>query len=93
MLRYVRVRVLLTICVCVSLCSRLKRPLLRSYCGATGYGWDYPDSEFRDVPLGFPLVLSQKPLLLVLSDFGFRLRATGHCSPFCNFTWYSFLNT
>lgn len=77
MLRYLRVRVLLTICVCVSVCSRLKPPLLRSYCSTAGYGWDYPDSEFRDVPLGFPLVLSWKLLLLVLSDFGFRLRATG----------------
>lgn len=56
---------------------RLQRPLLRSYCSATGYGWDYPDAEFRDIPLGFLLFLSRKLLLMVLTDSCFRLRPTG----------------
>lgn len=56
---------------------RVQRPLLRSYCNATGYGWDYPDAEFRDIPLGFLLFLSRKLLLMVLTDPCFRLRPTG----------------
>lgn len=67
----------LCVCVCVRASPRLQCPLLRSYCSATGYGWDYPDSEFRDVPLGFLLFLSRKLLLMVLTDSCFRLRPTG----------------
>lgn len=66
----------LSLIICVFY-PRLQRPQLRSYCSVTGYGWDYPDSEFRDVPLGFLLYLSRKLLLLVLTDPGFRLRPTG----------------
>lgn len=56
---------------------RLDHHLLRSFCTAAGYGWDYPDSEYRDIPLCFPETLFVKPLLMLLTDGNFRLSPTG----------------
>nr|XP_020454925.1 uncharacterized protein LOC109959698 [Monopterus albus] len=56
---------------------RLETPLLRSFCSAAGYGWDYPDSEFRDIPLCFPEFLCARLLLMVLTDENFRLSPAG----------------
>ncbi|TWW60720.1 hypothetical protein D4764_05G0008100 [Takifugu flavidus] len=43
---------------------RLDTRLLRRFCSAAGYGWDYPDSEFRDLPLCFPEFLCSRLLLM-----------------------------
>lgn len=56
---------------------RLETPLLRRFCRAGGYGWDYPDSEYRDIPLCFPELLCLRLLLMVLSDGNFRLCPAG----------------
>ncbi|KAI9534304.1 hypothetical protein NQZ68_014712 [Dissostichus eleginoides] len=56
---------------------RLQTPLLRSFCGAAGYGWDYPDSDYRDVPLCFPEVLCRRLLLTLITDQDFRLSPAG----------------
>ncbi|KAF3850625.1 hypothetical protein F7725_012397 [Dissostichus mawsoni] len=56
---------------------RLQTPLLRSFCGAAGYGWDYPDSDYRDVPLCFPEVLCRRLLLTLITDQHFRLSPAG----------------
>lgn len=56
---------------------RLHTPLLRSFCGAAGYGWDYPDSDYRDVPLCFPEVLCRRLLLTLITDQHFRLSPAG----------------
>lgn len=51
--------------------------LLRRFCSVAGYGWDYPDSEYRDVPLCFPEALCFKLLLTLLSDRNFKLSPAG----------------
>ncbi|KAM8887511.1 uncharacterized protein AB9W97_014049 [Spinachia spinachia] len=56
---------------------RLETPLLRSFCSAAGYGWDYPDTEYRDVPLCFAEILCRRLLLMVLTDEDFRLSPAG----------------
>ncbi|XP_041793746.1 uncharacterized protein si:ch211-12e13.1 isoform X2 [Chelmon rostratus] len=59
------------------LSCRLETPLLRRFCSAAGYGWDYPDTEYRDVPLCFPQFLCRRLLLMVLTDQDFRLSPAG----------------
>ncbi|PWA18382.1 hypothetical protein CCH79_00009888, partial [Gambusia affinis] len=56
---------------------RLDKTLLRRFCGAAGYGWDYPDTEFRDLPLCFPEVLCSRLMLMLLTDHDFRLSPAG----------------
>lgn len=56
---------------------RLDARVLRRFCAVSGYGWDYPDSEYRDIPLCFPEALSFKLLLTLLTDTNFRLSPAG----------------
>ncbi|XP_040898556.1 uncharacterized protein si:ch211-12e13.1 [Toxotes jaculatrix] len=56
---------------------RLETPMLRRFCSAGGYGWDYPDTEYRDIPLCFPEVLCGRLLLMLLTDENFRLSPAG----------------
>lgn len=56
---------------------RLDALLLRRFCSVAGYGWDYPDSEYRDVPLCFPEALCFKLLLTLLTDRNFKLSPAG----------------
>ncbi|XP_074493308.1 uncharacterized protein LOC141768817 isoform X1 [Sebastes fasciatus] len=56
---------------------RLETPLLRRFCSAAGYGWDYPDTEYRDIPLCFPEILCRRLLLMALTDENFRLSPAG----------------
>ncbi|XP_015252096.1 PREDICTED: uncharacterized protein LOC107098768 [Cyprinodon variegatus] len=56
---------------------RLDGSLLRRFCCAAGYGWDYPDTEYRDIPLCFPEVLCSRLMLMVLTDRNFRLNPAG----------------
>ncbi|KAL3976251.1 low density lipoprotein receptor adapter protein 1 [Sarotherodon galilaeus] len=44
-------------------------------CG--GSGWDYPDSEYRDIPLCFPEFLCGRLLLMLLTHENFRLSPAG----------------
>lgn len=62
-------------CMCLS--KRLETPLLRRFCSAGGYGWDYPDSEYRDIPLCFPEFLCRRLLRILLTDHNFRLSPAG----------------
>ncbi|KAG5281057.1 hypothetical protein AALO_G00066960 [Alosa alosa] len=50
---------------------------VRWYCWAAGYGWDYPDSVFRDIPLCFCDVLCCRLLAMVISSDDFRLNPQG----------------
>ncbi|RVE68906.1 hypothetical protein OJAV_G00096150 [Oryzias javanicus] len=56
---------------------RLQGTVFRRFCSAAGYGWDYPEAEFRDIPLCFPEFLCSKLLLLLLTDENFRLSPAG----------------
>ncbi|KAK7879598.1 hypothetical protein WMY93_033692 [Mugilogobius chulae] len=56
---------------------RLDTLVLRRFCSVAGYGWDYPDSEYRDLPLCFPETLFFKLLLMLLTDKNFRLSPAG----------------
>nr|XP_043881124.1 uncharacterized protein si:ch211-12e13.1 isoform X1 [Solea senegalensis] len=56
---------------------RLETATLRRFCTAAGYGWDYPDSEFRDIPLCFPEFLCGRLMLMLLTDDNFRLNPAG----------------
>lgn len=56
---------------------RLDTELLRRFCADAGYGWDYPDSEYRDIPLCFPEALCYRLLLMLLTDQHFRLSPKG----------------
>ncbi|XP_076126644.1 uncharacterized protein LOC143106284 isoform X1 [Alosa pseudoharengus] len=57
-------------------CS-LKVDDVRWYCWAAEYGWDYPDSVFRDIPLCFCDVLCCRLLAMVISSDDFRLSPQG----------------
>ncbi|XP_056231869.1 uncharacterized protein si:ch211-12e13.1 isoform X2 [Seriola aureovittata] len=56
---------------------RLETLVLRRFCSAGGYGWDYPDTEYRDIPLCFPEVLCGRLMLMLLTDENFRLSPAG----------------
>ncbi|XP_019740880.1 uncharacterized protein LOC109525069 [Hippocampus comes] len=56
---------------------RIDTVLLKRFCSAAGYGWDYPDSEYRDIPLCFPEVLCCTLLLMAITDHNFRLSPLG----------------
>lgn len=56
---------------------RLDSHLLRRFCAAAGYSWDYPDSEYRDIPLCFPESLCPRLLLMLLTDEYFKLSPAG----------------
>ncbi|KAM9391533.1 uncharacterized protein KZ484_003033 [Pholidichthys leucotaenia] len=55
----------------------LEPSLLRRFCGTAGYGCDYPDSEYRDVPLCFPHFLCDRLMLMVLTSGNFRVSPAG----------------
>ncbi|XP_028269127.1 uncharacterized protein LOC114440809 [Parambassis ranga] len=59
------------------LSCRMETLVLRRFCSAAGYGWDYPDSEYRDIPLCFPEFLCGRLLLMLLTDENFRLSPAG----------------
>ncbi|XP_034398188.1 uncharacterized protein si:ch211-12e13.1 [Cyclopterus lumpus] len=63
--------------VYTALNCRLDAPLLRRFCNAAGYGWDYPDTEYRDIPMCFPEALCRRLMLMVLTDANFRLSPAG----------------
>ncbi|XP_056150546.1 uncharacterized protein si:ch211-12e13.1 isoform X2 [Lampris incognitus] len=56
---------------------RLETSLLRMFCNSAGYGWDYPDSEYRDIPLCFPEILCLRLMLIILTASNFRLNPAG----------------
>ncbi|XP_077601211.1 uncharacterized protein LOC144215886 isoform X2 [Stigmatopora nigra] len=56
---------------------RLDKKLLRKFCSVAGYGWDYPDSEYRDIPLCFPENLCNILLLMTITDRNFQLSPIG----------------
>ncbi|XP_030647591.1 uncharacterized protein si:ch211-12e13.1 [Chanos chanos] len=56
---------------------RLDVQNLRKYCSAMGYGWDYPDSTFRDVPLCYPDYFCCRLLTMILCSERFKLSPLG----------------
>ncbi|XP_028661817.2 uncharacterized protein si:ch211-12e13.1 [Erpetoichthys calabaricus] len=56
---------------------RLKSQSLRRFCEACGYGWDYPDSTGRDIPLCYPEILFTRLLVMILSSDRFQLSPMG----------------
>lgn len=50
---------------------------LRRFCSVSGYGWDYPDSVFRDVPLCYPEFLFSRLLTMIVCSERFRLSPLG----------------
>ncbi|KAI4900069.1 hypothetical protein NFI96_005224 [Prochilodus magdalenae] len=50
---------------------------LRRYCSIVGYGWDYPDSSFRDVPLLYPQFLCSRLISMTTCSPRFRLSPRG----------------
>ncbi|XP_064153460.1 3-hydroxyacyl-thioester dehydratase X isoform X1 [Anguilla rostrata] len=56
---------------------RFQSKHLRRYCSAFGYGWDYPDSTYRDIPMCYPEVLSFRLLTMVVCAERFRLSPLG----------------
>nr|XP_057927633.1 uncharacterized protein si:ch211-12e13.1 [Doryrhamphus excisus]XP_057927634.1 uncharacterized protein si:ch211-12e13.1 [Doryrhamphus excisus]XP_057927635.1 uncharacterized protein si:ch211-12e13.1 [Doryrhamphus excisus]XP_057927636.1 uncharacterized protein si:ch211-12e13.1 [Doryrhamphus excisus]XP_057927638.1 uncharacterized protein si:ch211-12e13.1 [Doryrhamphus excisus] len=56
---------------------RLDVKVLRNFCSATGYGWDFPDCQYRDVPLCFPQEMCHKLLLMAITDDNFLLSPLG----------------
>ncbi|KAK7164016.1 hypothetical protein R3I94_002667 [Phoxinus phoxinus] len=50
---------------------------LRRFCSASGYGWDYPDSVFRDVPLCYPELLFTRLLTMIVCSERFKLSPLG----------------
>ncbi|KAK2837693.1 hypothetical protein Q5P01_014905 [Channa striata] len=64
-------------CVYTAIDNRLHTPVLRRFCSAAGYGWDYPDADFRDLPLCFPEFLCGRLLLMVVTNGNFRLSPAG----------------
>ncbi len=59
-------------CVC-----RYDAASLRRFCSVSGYGWDYPDSVFRDVPLCYPEFLFNRLLTMIVCSERFRLSPLG----------------
>ncbi|XP_076854908.1 uncharacterized protein LOC143509911 isoform X2 [Brachyhypopomus gauderio] len=49
----------------------------RRFCSAVGYGWDYPDCEFRDIPLFYPEFLFSRLINMVVCSGRFRLSPHG----------------
>ncbi|XP_039613931.1 uncharacterized protein si:ch211-12e13.1 [Polypterus senegalus] len=56
---------------------RLNSQSLRRFCEACGYGWDYPDSTGRDIPLCYPEILFTCLLVMIISSDRFRLSPLG----------------
>ncbi|XP_066567142.1 uncharacterized protein LOC136754854 [Amia ocellicauda] len=56
---------------------RLESNELRRYCSAFGYGWDYPDSTFRDIPFCYPEFLFLRLLTMIVCAESFRLSPLG----------------
>ncbi|XP_065107047.1 uncharacterized protein [Paramisgurnus dabryanus] len=50
---------------------------LRKFCSLVGYGWDYPDSVFRDVPLCYPQFLFRRLISMIVCSDKFRLSPQG----------------
>ncbi|XP_077097825.1 uncharacterized protein LOC143749198 [Siphateles boraxobius] len=50
---------------------------LRRFCSVSGYGWDYPDSVFRDVPLCYPEFLFTRLLTMIVCSERFSLSPLG----------------
>ncbi|KAK7172623.1 hypothetical protein R3I93_002667 [Phoxinus phoxinus] len=50
---------------------------LRRFCSVSGYGWDYPDSVFRDVPLCYPELLFTRLLTMIVCSERFKLSPMG----------------
>ncbi|XP_073697344.1 uncharacterized protein [Garra rufa] len=50
---------------------------LRKFCSVSGYGWDYPDSVFRDVPLCYPEFLFTRLLTMIVCSERFKLSPSG----------------
>lgn len=50
---------------------------LRRFCGVVGYGWDYPDSVFRDIPLCYPEFLFRRLITMIVCSEKFRLSPMG----------------
>ncbi|KAL1273724.1 hypothetical protein QQF64_026538 [Cirrhinus molitorella] len=50
---------------------------LRRFCSVSGYGWDYPDSVFRDVPLCYPEFLFTRLLTMIVCSERFKLNPSG----------------
>ncbi|XP_009299482.1 uncharacterized protein si:ch211-12e13.1 [Danio rerio] len=50
---------------------------LRRFCSVSGYGWDYPDSVFRDLPLCFPEFLFKRLITMIVCSDRFKLCPSG----------------
>ncbi|XP_039515823.1 uncharacterized protein LOC120470346 [Pimephales promelas] len=50
---------------------------LRRFCSVSGYGWDYPDSDFRDVPMCYPEFLCTRLLTMIVCSERFNLSPLG----------------
>ncbi|KAG9261600.1 hypothetical protein AMEX_G25179 [Astyanax mexicanus] len=50
---------------------------LRRYCSTVGYGWDYPDSTFRDIPLLYPQFLCSRLISMITCSDRFGLSPYG----------------
>ncbi|KAI2664991.1 ATP-dependent protease subunit HslV [Labeo rohita] len=50
---------------------------LRRFCSISGYGWDYPDSVFRDVPLCYPELLFTRLITMIVCSERFKLSPSG----------------
>ncbi|XP_056313323.1 uncharacterized protein si:ch211-12e13.1 [Danio aesculapii] len=50
---------------------------LRRFCSVSGYGWDYPDSVFRDLPLCFPEFLFKRLITMIVCSDRFLLSPSG----------------
>ncbi|XP_061763022.1 uncharacterized protein si:ch211-12e13.1 [Nerophis ophidion] len=63
--------------VCTVNNCRLDLLLLRRFCEAAGYGWDYPDSQHRDIPLCFPVFMCHQLMIMAITDDNFLLSPAG----------------
>ncbi|KAA0717408.1 hypothetical protein E1301_Tti022373 [Triplophysa tibetana] len=50
---------------------------LRRFCSVGGYGWDYPDSVFRDIPLCYPEILFRRLITMIVCSEKFKLSPRG----------------
>lgn len=62
---------------CCGFVCRYDAVSLRRFCSVSGYGWDYPDSVFRDVPLCYPEILFNRLLTMIVCSERFRLSPLG----------------